>query len=269
MHFRLRAFLAILFAAIGLGTIGFAAFDNLPLPDAFYLTMVTIATVGYGDVHPVTNAGKAVAIVVTIMGVATFLGVITNATDLLLNRRAESVRRQRLNMVIGIFFSEVGTKLLSSISGFSSNLGEIRKEFIIDTDWNERDFLLAREKIKNIEHGVDIQKGDLEELKSLLLEKRSLMVSLMQNPTLMEQENFTELLRAVFHLIEELAYRNDVMESPDSDKNHLTGDIERMQNLLIDQWLDYIKHLRDDYPYLFSLAIRTNPFNEEASPIIK
>ena len=34
------------------------------------------------------------------------------------------------------------------------------------------------------------------------------------------------------------------------------------------QWLDYMRHLKADYPYLFSLAIRTNPFRHDASPII-
>jgi hypothetical protein len=29
-----------------------------------------------------------------------------------------------------------------------------------------------------------------------------------------------------------------------------------------------MKHLKEDYPYLFSLAVRTNPFNPDASPVI-
>jgi hypothetical protein len=34
-------------------------------------------------------------------------------------------------------------------------------------------------------------------------------------------------------------------------------------------WLDYMRHLKADYPYLFSLAIRTNPFRLDASPVIR
>jgi hypothetical protein len=33
------------------------------------------------------------------------------------------------------------------------------------------------------------------------------------------------------------------------------------------EWLAYMKHLKHAYPYLFSLAMRTNPFEAEASPI--
>ena len=75
----------------------------------------------------------------------------------------------------------------------------------------------------------------------------------------------TELLWAVFHLTDELAQRKDVSGLSDSDYGHLSGDIKRAYQHLILQWLDYMKHLKRDYPYLFSLAMRTNPFDENAS----
>lgn len=31
----------------------------------------------------------------------------------------------------------------------------------------------------------------------------------------------------------------------------------------------YMKHLKEDYPYLFSLAVRTNPFDPNASAEVK
>jgi len=85
---------------------------------------------------------------------------------------------------------------------------------------------------------------------------------------LLENESFTELLYAVFHLAEELAYRDDLRKSPVTDKTHLAGDIKRAYVLLVHQWLDYMAHLKTHYPYLFSLAMRTNPFDQQASPIV-
>ena len=52
-------------------------------------------------------------------------------------------------------------------------------------------------------------------------------------------------------------------------REHLVGDIKRLYSLLICEWLDYMRHLKDHYPYLFSLAIRTNPFDEKASIAVK
>jgi predicted metal-dependent hydrolase len=73
----------------------------------------------------------------------------------------------------------------------------------------------------------------------------------------------------VFHLTEELLYREDLTNLPDSDYQHLSNDIIRIYKILFDEWLRYVEHLRREYPYLFSLVLRTNPFNPEASVIVK
>ena len=89
-----------------------------------------------------------------------------------------------------------------------------------------------------------------------------------QNPNLLEHESFTEALRAVFHLTEELESRRELTGLPEADRRHLAGDATRANARLVDEWLDYMKHLKDRYPYLFSLAIRTNPFDETASQVV-
>jgi hypothetical protein len=49
----------------------------------------------------------------------------------------------------------------------------------------------------------------------------------------------------------------------------LNVDIKRVYQLLVREWLSHMEHLKSDYPYLFSLAVRTNPFNPEASAEVK
>ena len=92
---------------------------------------------------------------------------------------------------------------------------------------------------------------------------------MLENPNLLEHETFTDLLRAVFHLDEELRSRKNVNKLSVKDSDHISGDIKRAYNLLVNEWLDYMYHLKNNYPYLFSLAIRLNPFDEKASPEIK
>ena len=55
----------------------------------------------------------------------------------------------------------------------------------------------------------------------------------------------------------------------DNAIKHLEGDIVRSFNLLILEWLSYMHYLKDNYKYLFSLALRVNPFDPEASPVVK
>jgi hypothetical protein len=92
---------------------------------------------------------------------------------------------------------------------------------------------------------------------------------LLENPVLLEHESFTDLLQAVFHMTEELAGRENMKQLPEADYEHLAGDMKRVYALLAHQWLDYMRHLKDNYPYLFSLAMRTNPFDQDASPIVR
>jgi hypothetical protein len=98
---------------------------------------------------------------------------------------------------------------------------------------------------------------------------RTFLLGLLENPNLLEHEAFTGMLWAVFHLADELSARATVSGLPDADLDHLSGDIKRAYGILIVQWLTYMKHLHKDYPYLFSLAMRTNPFDAGASVIMK
>jgi len=74
------------------------------------------------------------------------------------------------------------------------------------------------------------------------------------------------MLWAVSHLDAELAARDDLAAIPDSDLHHLSGDVGRASTALVRQWLGYMAHLSVSYPYMHSLAVRTNPFRPERSP---
>ena len=69
------------------------------------------------------------------------------------------------------------------------------------------------------------------------------MLRLLENPVLLEHESFTDLLRAVFHLTEELKRREDFSCLPETDCAHLSGDVRRVYEKLIIQWLDYMEYL--------------------------
>jgi len=186
----------------------------------------------------------------------------------LLNEREKQARLEKMNMVIGAFFSETGNSLLNFISGGDPHLNKVRKQLMVSNDWSKKDFTDVSKRLKKYDYQIDIQKVQLEDLRSFLMEKSNFLLRLLENPNLLEHESFTDLLRAVFHLTEELVARKDLQKLPANDLDHLAGDIKRAYILLIHQWLGYIKYLQKDYPYLFSLVIRMNPFNENASPIV-
>jgi len=186
-----------------------------------------------------------------------------------ISQRDRTILLEKLNMVIGTFFSEVGTHLVKNISEFDSKVKKIRENLIVSDDWSRADFLDASRQIRNYNYRLNIIDSEksfefLESLKHFLIDKRNFLLVLLENPSLLEHETFTELLRVVFHLTEELEQRNDLRHLSRADYEHLELDTERAYKLLIYEWLQYMEYLMNEYPYLFSLALRTNPFDPSA-----
>jgi hypothetical protein len=189
---------------------------------------------------------------------------VTLIIDSLLSERDKRRSLEKMNMVIGAFFSEVGTKLLKSICAVAQGSEEKKELFSVSGKWTDSDFRRMSEALGEQEFKVDSRQVDLANIRSLLVGKRDFMVRLLENPMLLEHETFTDLLWAVFHLTEELDSRTGLSGLPDSDYAHLSGDLGRAYNLLVREWLLYMRHLEESYPYLFSLAVRMNPFNPDA-----
>jgi hypothetical protein len=212
-------------------------------------------------------------ILIYLIGDLAFLPVqilfVTLIVDRLLNKREKMALLKKMNMVIGVFFSELGRSLLESFKGFDSKAGGLGKVLLPAAGWTEKEFSEAAARCHAHEPGIELRTGDLEQLRSFLLAKRDFLVALMENPNLLEHESFTDLLWSVFHLVEELAVRKDVALLHDADIRHIVGDINRAYALLLVQWLAYLAHLKSDYPYLYSLAVRMNPFDPDASPGIR
>lgn len=187
----------------------------------------------------------------------------------LLSRREKRIMLYKLNMIIGAFFTEIGTDLLRLFSAFDPEASKIIKNLVVNNAWSKNNFSKICKDVKNHNYIIDSKRIGLEKLKNLLIKKRGFLLNLLGNPSLLEHESFTDLLWAVFHLMEELIHRSNISKLPETDYQHLTNDIKRAYCQLIYEWLHYMKHLNNDYPYLFSLAMRTNPFDANASVEIK
>jgi len=86
---------------------------------------------------------------------------------------------------------------------------------------------------------------------------------------LIEHDDFSEALLSVFHLADELRNRRSFDGLPESDIAHLALDINRAYRMIAIQWVAYLQHLKSQYPYLYSLALRQNPFDPNASIIVE
>ena len=186
-----------------------------------------------------------------------------------LEQREKNSLLEKLNMVIGAFFSEVGSKLLGIFSELDPGTDGLQKELNADTGSPEQKFRKVTHWLDQHDYNLELSRVDWENVKTFMVEKRIFLLRLLENPNLLEHQSFTDLLWAVFHLADELAARENLQGLPESDYQHLHGDMKRVYGQLTRQWLNYMGHLKISYPYLFSLALRTNPFNHNASPIVQ
>lgn len=81
---------AAVFAVVS-GTIVFHFIEHLSWLNAYYFSVVTLATVGYGDIVPHTPAGKIFATIYIMFGI----GIITSFFTLRTQRRSEKFAERR------------------------------------------------------------------------------------------------------------------------------------------------------------------------------
>lgn len=186
----------------------------------------------------------------------------------ILTRREKMAIREKMNMVVGAFFSEIGDQLLRSLLGCFQGRDDIKQNLSVLPDWNHGDFQRAMRFASNLQYMPVCQELNLGAMRALLLEKRQFLLTLLENPNILEHERFTDLLWATFHLSEELEARASLDDLPDSDLGHIAVDIERLFSLLIVEWVAYVEHLQSSYPYLFSLVTRIHPFKEHPSAVV-
>jgi len=194
--------------------------------------------------------------------------LVTLVLDRLLQAREKRGRERKMNMVIGTFFSAMGQRLLALMSPLVVDLADIQQHLAIGPDTTDAQMQAAVKYVHNTDFQVVARPEVLRPLRELLISEREFMLRLLENPALLEHETFSDLLWALSHLTEELAARESLDSLPDSDLAHLAGDVDRAYTHLVGQWLRYMIHLKQAYPYLYSLAARTNPLRPDASPVV-
>jgi voltage-gated potassium channel len=85
--------IVVLFSAllVALGTVGYMLIENWSILDSLYMTVITLSTIGYGEVHAVSQPGRIFTLVLIVLGVGFFLYVIGNVVKFLVEGRIRLV----------------------------------------------------------------------------------------------------------------------------------------------------------------------------------
>ncbi len=87
-------FLSVLFVLL-IGTIAYSLLEGLHLFDAFYFSAITLTTIGFGDIAPLTVGGKLFTIIYIFFGLVLMLSTINVVTYQLIRHEQEEMRRTK------------------------------------------------------------------------------------------------------------------------------------------------------------------------------
>jgi hypothetical protein len=97
--FNLRIIFVALVVLILIGMIGFHVLEGWSWFDGFYMVLTTISTIGYGEIHPLSHAGRIFNAFIIITGVGLVLLFFGGATQALLEFELQSVFGRRQSLV--------------------------------------------------------------------------------------------------------------------------------------------------------------------------
>ncbi|MEO5928729.1 MAG: potassium channel family protein, partial [Candidatus Kapaibacterium sp.] len=94
---RFQIALMLLLLLVVTGTTGFRVIEGMGFVDSLYMTLITITTVGFGEVHPLSQEGRIFTMVLIVMGVGTAAWALGTGIEVVLGENLwQSVQRRRL-----------------------------------------------------------------------------------------------------------------------------------------------------------------------------
>lgn len=148
MLFNLKLFnrvfyaLTLLFAIILVGTVGFVLVEDYTIVEGFYMTIITISTVGFSEVRPLSPQGRLFTATLIITSFGIFAYAITSITTYLIGGEYKS------------YFKEY--KLLKTVKGLSGHTivcghGRVGTQAIAELEAHKQQFVVIEEKDEMIE----------------------------------------------------------------------------------------------------------------------
>jgi len=74
------------------GALAFSLTEHRSLGESMYWAFITMTTIGYGDIYPTTTAGRAVAVIVAVSGIASFTAMVSLIADYIITRTSKKLR---------------------------------------------------------------------------------------------------------------------------------------------------------------------------------
>lgn len=177
---------------------------------------------------------------------------------LLLNRfislMEKGRKNKKINVIISTFFVEAGSEILAVLSEFNCHKDSLYA-MIEESGAHKENARLLRKKLNGVPYELLLEEEGMKKLAGLLAEYRGFMLNMLGNDNLLEHDDFTDMLWAIFHVADEVKVRTGLMLKSEHDIRHLTSDIQRAYGMMVREWATYMLYMKSDYPYLYQIAL--------------
>ncbi|MGB9939074.1 potassium channel family protein [Methanosarcina sp.] len=112
---RFRSLLYSAAITLAVGTVFYHTVEGWRWLDSFYFSVITLATVGYGDFAPKTDLGKIFTVIYLFTGIGILLGFVNPIGEYIVDRRFQKMEKKK----------QEGKTFQDKI-GFSGLLGKLR-----------------------------------------------------------------------------------------------------------------------------------------------
>lgn len=152
---QLQVALVVLLLVVALGTVGYVVLEDWSWPDAIFMTVITVTTVGFGEVRPLDPSGRYFTILLIILGVGSAAWAVTRAFEVALGPAFWStVQRQRMR------------ERIARMSGhyIICGYGRLGRRIVQDLEARGEPFLVIEQKAdveeRLVREGTPVLRGD-------------------------------------------------------------------------------------------------------------
>lgn len=183
--------------------------------------------------------------------------IVTLIVEKIVDDKSKKEKMKKVNAVINVFFGEIGSECIAVLTKFIGNFEELRGYITITDGWLDGDFDKSIIKLRNF-HYVDAPGPyDFEKFKLFLSYKKQFMLSMFENQNLLDHDEFTDMLWALLHILDELEFRGNLEYLSEEDTRHILVDIKRAYVNILIVWVHYMQNIKGKYPYLYKFLLKT------------
>jgi len=145
--------LLILVCVVLTGTAGYAYIEGWGFFDAFYMTVITLTTIGYGEVHQLDESGRVFTIFLILFGVGTAAFAVRNATRLMLEGELKQIfgrtkLEQRIKNLKGHYivcgFGRMGRLICRELERKPAPFVVIERDASVISDYDRERYLIIQ-----------------------------------------------------------------------------------------------------------------------------